>query len=854
MKKLITSFLILATSLTSKSQYVTLADPDFRDLLIALYPSCFSSFPSLQLDTTCSAIVNAQYLNLDWDGGGALDSIENLDGLQYFKSLNSLDITGFTQFGNGSIPISFIPPLSKTLRYFTCHNTRITSLPFLPDSLIEMDIRDNNFITNIASLPSKLEKLTYIQQYNITLTCTIPGLPNGLRKFTCWGFDTVYFPQPEMPDSLRYLYYTNSTTIDFPALNDSLSYLAASPNCINQITAFPYGLDTIRVVGNGEVLNLPALPGDLKYLDVSYSENLCLPHLPPFLKKLNIPSSGSIHCLPNAVAGLQVIDPFPITLPLCNPTNNINHCNALPVISGKLFYDLNSNGTKEPAENYRANVEVYTNAGSHAFTNDTGYFEISGDTGLNVINIAVPPFYSAIPSSNSYTFNSFDTLVSQLYALQPQVSADSVSVSLARINPARRGFVCGFQLHYENVGTTTLPASIVIGYNPSHLSYLNANMPGVTNNGNQLTIPAINLSPGDDGNINLYFNVLQTATLGDTTYLQAQATAGTSVMHDSVYAIITGSFDPNDKNATPTLTPQQVAAGTFINYFIRFQNTGNDTAINVVVTDTLDGQLDFNSFQLISTSHTAITKRDGNKISFEFLNIMLPDSNINEPLSHGYIRFRVKPLSNLIAGSIIPNIADIYFDYNNPVTTNNTNTTIPVNVVPLTLLNFSLMPNGDNKALLRWNTSSEINTLLFEIERSANGVAFERIGSIPAVGQGDHTYSFNVDLLWKTDYFRLKIIDRDNRFSYSEIKKIRRPSEGNNIYIITNPVRKTLTINCTQRNLIGSEAVLFDHVGKKLMVFKIKGGLQDIHLPGSSSGLYYLRTLDGTKEVIINAE
>ena len=846
MKKLLITLAIMCVTLYSKSQFVTLADPDFALYLNVSYPGCFSA--SFQLDTTCTQILNEESLFLN-SSGPALDGIENLDGLQYFKSLTTLEIEGTTFAGGNYNEINDIPKLSKTIKNLKCSSTVITTLPILPDSLRSLILYDNDFLTNMPSLPEKLEYFSYRHLNGIN---TIPFLPNKLKFIYCSGLSTLSFSQPKFPDSLRHALIVAQNINSFPLLNDSISYLWTGWNTMNQIAVFPNSLDSIIISGN-EFSYLPELPGDLKYLDLFANDIYCLPHLPALLKQLRIPVS--IKCLPNAVGGLQVFQQSnQVSLPLCTPINNPNHCVSMPVITGRFFYDNNSNGTKEPAENYRTNVEVYTNAGLHAFTNDTGYFEISGDTGLNVINITVPPFYSAIPTSNSYSFNSFDTLVSQLYALQPQVSADSVSVSLARINPARRGFVCGFQLNYENVGTTTLPASIVIGYNPSHLSYINANMPGVTNIGNQLTIPAINLSPGDDGNINLYFNVLQTATLGDTTYLQAQSTAGTSIMHDSVYAIITGSFDPNDKNATPTLTPQQVAAGTFINYFIRFQNTGNDTAINVVVTDTLDAQLDFNSFQLISTSHTAITKRDGNKISFEFLNIMLPDSNINEPLSHGYIRFRVKPLSNLIAGSIIPNIADIYFDYNNPVTTNNTNTTIPVNVVPLTLLNFSLMPNGDNKALLRWNTSSEINTLLFEIERSANGVAFERIGSIPAVGQGDHTYSFNVDLLWKTDYFRLKLIDRDNRFSYSEIKKIRRPSEGNNIYIITNPVRKTLTINCTQRNLIGSEAVLFDHVGKKLMVFKIKGGLQDIHLPGSSSGLYYLRTLDGTKEVIINAE
>ena len=57
---------------------------------------------------------------------------------------------------------------------------------------------------------------------------------------------------------------------------------------------------------------------------------------------------------------------------------------------------------------------------------------------------------------------------------------------------------------------------------------------------------------------------------------------------------------------------------------------------------------------------------------------MLPDSTINEPQSHGYIKYSVKPKADLIIGDEIKNTAHIYFDLNEAVTTNTTNNTVSI--------------------------------------------------------------------------------------------------------------------------------------------------------------------------------
>jgi uncharacterized repeat protein (TIGR01451 family) len=107
-------------------------------------------------------------------------------------------------------------------------------------------------------------------------------------------------------------------------------------------------------------------------------------------------------------------------------------------------------------------------------------------------------------------------------------------------------------------------------------------------------------------------------------------------------------------------------------YTIHFQNTGNAPAFNIRLRDTLDTQLDVNTFEMLGYSHPAVVSLNGNILTVRFNNIMLPDSTTDYEGSMGYFQYRLKPLPNLLNGSQIENTAYIYFDYNAPIITNTT--------------------------------------------------------------------------------------------------------------------------------------------------------------------------------------
>lgn len=139
------------------------------------------------------------------------------------------------------------------------------------------------------------------------------------------------------------------------------------------------------------------------------------------------------------------------------------------------------------------------------------------------------------------------------------------------------------------------------------------------------------------------------------------------------------SFDPNDKQGFPVGYGDEhiIQPETPIEYLIRFQNTGTDTAFTVIIRDTLDPQLDIATFRPGASSHEYDYSINGEgDLVFNFQNIMLPDSNVNEAASNGFVAYRIRPKASAPLGTVLKNRAAIYFDFNDPIITNETFHTI----------------------------------------------------------------------------------------------------------------------------------------------------------------------------------
>ncbi len=216
-----------------------------------------------------------------------------------------------------------------------------------------------------------------------------------------------------------------------------------------------------------------------------------------------------------------------------------------------------------------------------------------------------------------------------------------------------------------------------------------------------------------------------------------------------------GSYDPND---IAVLEGDEIFiedAGKYLHYLIRFQNTGTASAINIRVEHILDSKLDWTTMQLESLSHTGrVEITNETDVSFIFDNINLADSTNDEPNSHGYIAFKIKPKADVEVGDVFSAIADIYFDFNPPIITNTVTTEIfaPLSVEEFNTQSIKLFPNPAKRKLEI--TSNQIIDKLIIVD--ING----RILNSVDISQAE--YSLDVSSLSKGVYF-LEIQSGENK-------------------------------------------------------------------------------------------
>ncbi len=184
------------------------------------------------------------------------------------------------------------------------------------------------------------------------------------------------------------------------------------------------------------------------------------------------------------------------------------------------------------------------------------------------------------------------------------------------------------------------------------------------------------LAPTEQQRIEFYVQNPNETSFGSIMNFDSRVIADTPSIDTTFYTLestVACAFDPNDKQVSPLGYSEEgyVLLDQELEYTIRFQNTGNDTAFTVQLVDQLHARLDASTFQFVSASHDATYFiNDGKELHFIFDNIMLPDSTTNEPESHGYAKFRIKPVSYIGENVVVPNEAEIFFDLNEAIETN----------------------------------------------------------------------------------------------------------------------------------------------------------------------------------------
>jgi uncharacterized repeat protein (TIGR01451 family) len=383
--------------------------------------------------------------------------------------------------------------------------------------------------------------------------------------------------------------------------------------------------------------------------------------------------------------------PFFNEAPLLNPNMIFStYCSFVPgggynIVTGNITYDCGNQNTY--LNNVKVNITDGINFGS-TYSNISGNYVLYPSIGNHTITPQMenPSYFLVSPTSVNYTFSTTGNTQTTNFCVTPNGIHPDLKITILPLTTARPGFNCNYKIIYSNVGNQIQSGSVLFNFDNSQFDFISSTPNTNSQNGNNLSWNFSNLNPFETREITFILNLnspteTPAVNIGDVLHFSASlsTTETDETPSNNTFNFnqtVTGSFDPNDKTCLEGSQLSIADVSKPLHYLVRFQNTGTAAAENIVVKDILNSKLDWNSVKILSSSHTFRSTLLANKLEFFFENINLPASSIDEPASHGYIAFSVKPKSNVVVNDVITNSANIYFDYNYPITTNTTSTTV----------------------------------------------------------------------------------------------------------------------------------------------------------------------------------
>ncbi len=526
-----------------------------------------------------------------------------------------------------------------------------------------------------------------------------------------------------------------------------------------------YCLDDLGILYSKEgILLSSCTDGEMSYDGREFFSSNSGLHLKKGVKTFDLFTKDNIGLSANNLKAIEINTDNTIWASVKMPdgTYRINEIKILP-LKGKVYYDLDNSGDFTSGDKLINNQTINTTLSSLvSSTSSIGEYMINIIAGDSVKLSSIPTGWKiTTPSTGSYHYSSIPstTVTNADFALQIDEVLANVNTNITH-GTTRCGFEVPYTLHYKNIGTEIVGGELVFEYDTSKLTILESTpMYTSSDPSGILRYTIADLDLFEEGKISLKTQVAGVEMMGE--YINAITTFNTSKtdadLTDNTFLAkseITCAYDPNDKQVLPLGVLDEGYTlfddAETLEYTIQFQNTGNDTAFNIVVTDTIDTTtLDLTTFEFVVASHPVEYHFENNLIKFHFNNILLPDSTTNLFGSNGHFKFKIKTKKGLVENTEIKNKAYIYFDFNPPIITNEILTTL-VNELPNSLkdneeIDCSLFPNPTNDNLtinianvysdkVQIRIVSSLGQLMQEQTLQTNGSEFSkeiRVGELP---------------------------------------------------------------------------------------------------------------------------
>lgn len=734
MKKIFKLLVFLFLTTNVNAEIVNIPDPNFKAALIA-YGVDSNSDGEIQV-SEAEAMNSLQFSNPNFTDATGLESFVNIETFIISGSLlTTLDLTFATNLLNlscnsnallTSINVNGLVNL-QTLSFQ--NNDQITSVDFSGLSTLELlNCTGNSQLTglnlngtnNLFNLNCSNNALTSLNVFNCSILLNLYCNDNQLSSL-----NIVDCPNLTNIDCSN----NQLTSLDLTGVDSTIAFLFIDNNL----------LTTLIFQDNSIIEEIHAQSNQFVILDFS---------------NVQIPSTVNLTENPLQYVNLKNgfnESSFGINFPTSSPviyicqdenqvdafsnlffTNlNVNsYCSFTPggnynTITGTIRFDGQNNGC-----NNEDAVFPYIKMNMTQWdVNNTTFSKLNGEYTFYTTfadqmvapSLENPDWFTIAPESASISFpNNDNNVFTQDFCISANGVHPDVEVVLAPINPARPGFDATYKLVYKNKGNQTLSGTIALTFNDDKTDLISATPNPDNVISNSLSWNYSNLLPFESRVIQFTLNVnspQETPAVNIDDVLNFVATinpiTGDEIPNDNTFnyvQTVVGSYDPNDITCIEgnVVSPSEI--GDYLHYVIRFENTGTAPAEFVVVKVDIDSnKYDTNTLQMLATSHDVYTRMVGNKIEFIFENIQLASGG------HGNILLKIKTKPTLQVGDLVAKKADIYFDYNFPIITNNAETLFQaMNVVnPVLESIISIYPNPVKDSV---NVTIKDNAIIKSIE------------------------------------------------------------------------------------------------------------------------------------------
>ncbi len=165
--------------------------------------------------------------------------------------------------------------------------------------------------------------------------------------------------------------------------------------------------------------------------------------------------------------------------------------------------------------------------------------------------------------------------------------------------------------------------------------------------------------------------------------------------------------------------------------------------------------------------------------------------------------------------------------------------------LPVEIKNFAVSHCNAN-ACLQWTVGEENNVNHYEVERSVDGISFERVGNVDAMHKSSYTFT-DTNPYAGRNYYRLKVVDIDAKYNYSSIQSLDFAQGQWNVQIV--PTYNESGVYTLQSNMSISSIQVYSTNGSLLRTLKTTSNILD--LSDLSNGLYFIKVSTSTESDVL---